>query len=302
MKYLLRKDVIDQVPEIPISEANYAACQEARQVLLEGFAVEEKYEVLISSYLAFEKQILNASASNMVRDYVDYYDFFEVRLGLNICMIDLLTSARMYVDQLGRHVRGCLSGGDDAEGAVKALFSAEYEAHTEYRLMEALRNHVQHHGLPVHDLSSGSHWTSLEADGLLEFSLEVAVVRSFLAENDKFNATVLAEMPRRVDLKAATRRYLDSLSTVQASVRSLIKGSMDQARRTLEDAHRRYGEVYKESLVGLSACKCDDEKCTETVPLLLDWDDIRIKLQKKNSRLINLAKRYVSGKSCDEKP
>ena len=114
---------------------------------LKVFAVEEKYDVLISSYLDFEKQILNASASNMVRDYVGYYDFFEVRLGLNICMINLLTSVRMYVDQLGRHVSGCLPGGNDTESAVKALFSAEYDAHTEYRLMEALSNHVQHHGL-----------------------------------------------------------------------------------------------------------------------------------------------------------
>ena len=61
----------------------------------------------------------------------------------------------------------------------------------------------------------------------MEFSLEVAVIRSLLAENDKFKATVLAEMPGKVDLKAAVRRYLESFSTVQASVRSLIEPSMD---------------------------------------------------------------------------
>ena len=37
MKYLLRKDVMGPVPEIPISEADYAACKDARQILLEGF-------------------------------------------------------------------------------------------------------------------------------------------------------------------------------------------------------------------------------------------------------------------------
>jgi hypothetical protein len=47
----------------------------------------------------------------------------------------------------------------------------------------------------------------------------------------------------------------------------------------------------------------DDEKSedVETVPLLLDWDDIRLKLQRKNARLINLSKRYVSGKVPDKK-
>jgi hypothetical protein len=55
--------------------------------------------------------------------------------------------------------------------------------------MEALRNHVQHHGLPVHNISPGSRWTSLEAEGLLEYSLEFGVVRSLLAENPDFKAT-----------------------------------------------------------------------------------------------------------------
>jgi hypothetical protein len=292
MEYFLRKEVMGQPPQVAISEPDFAASKNARNVLVAGFAIEEKYEVLIASYVEFERKILDASVWSMVRNFVGYYDFFELRLAMNICLINLLTSARMYVDQLPRHVKECVP-----RRRAKALFSTEHDAHPEYRLMEALRNHVQHHGLPVHSASLGSRWTGIKADEFVEFSLEVAVLRSLLEENDKFNAKVLAEMPPNVDLKVATRRYLESLSNVHAGVRGLIEASIDNARRTLEDAHKRYGESYDGSLVGLIACKFDGKKYIETVPLLLDWDDVRIKLQQKNSRLTNLAKRYVSGKS-----
>src|SRR5262245_30667537 len=108
MKYLLKKDVIGDVPEIEITETDYVAYKAARVVLLDGFAIEEKYEILISNYLEFEKQIVEATAASMVRNYLDYSDFFSVRLGFNIRLVNVLTSARLYVDQLEQHVRRCL--------------------------------------------------------------------------------------------------------------------------------------------------------------------------------------------------
>ncbi len=80
--------------------------------------------------------------------------------------------------------------------------------------MEALRNHVQHYGLPVHWVSTGSRWTSPEADGLMEFSVDLLAVRTRLAEDGTFKKEVLAELSERIDLKAAVRRYLESIGTV----------------------------------------------------------------------------------------
>jgi hypothetical protein len=123
----------------------------------------------------------------------------------------------------------------------------------------------------------------------------------------KDNVSLLEECRRIVTrlLQESPVPELEALTAITdekdfEGVRSLIEPSMDHARHTLEDAHARYGEVYKDSLVGLSACQCDGEECIETVPLLLDWDDIRITLQQKNGRLINLAKRYVTSKSRKE--
>lgn len=68
---------------------------------------------------------------------------------------------------------------------------------------------------------------------------------------------------------------------------------MDEARRLIDAARVEYSKIHSGSLVGLAASVYDNSRI-ESTPLLLDWDDIRIKLQKKNRRLINLKKRFVS--------
>jgi len=133
MKYLLGKDVIAKFPVVEITEAEYAAYRAARNALLNAFAIEEKYEILISNYLDFEKQIVEAMAASMVRNYLDYSDFFSLRLGFNIRLVNILTSARLYCDQIEQHVRECLPdlAPDETKARVRALFSAEYDKYRE---------------------------------------------------------------------------------------------------------------------------------------------------------------------------
>jgi len=296
MKYVLRKPVLGEVPEIEISEESYKAYKESREILSNCLAIEEKYEILISNYIDLEEQILSATTSHVVREHLDYSDFFDVRLALNIRLVNLLTSARLYVDQLPQHVEKCVPHLGAAESRVKSLLAAEYDGNPQYRFMEALRNYVQHHGIPVHWTSLGAERTGLGDDGLLEYSTELAAEKSFLEEDGEFKKQILGEISDKVDLKAATRCYIESLSSVHNAVRELIQESVQNSRLRLEDAHRQYQEVCEGSLVGLSACMASDRRLIETVPLLLDWDDVRVKLQKRNRKLTNLRRRYVTGK------
>jgi hypothetical protein len=295
MKYILRKDVLGNVPEIEISEQEYVELQKARNTLSNALSVEEKYEIVISNYLDFEQEILNATTCHMIRDHLDYTDFFKVRLGLNIKLVNLLTAVRLYVDQLSQNVAECLTDNPNTKDDVKRLFSKEYDDNRYYRFMEALRNYVQHRGIPVHWTRQGSRWTSLADDGLLEYSMELASQRSYLEEDTKMKKSVLAEMDEKIDLKAGTRSYIESISNVHESIRSMIADSISSSRKLIEDARHKYSEVYSDSLVGLSAVKWGNHKRVASIPLLLDWDDVRVDLQKRNRKLTNLSKRYATG-------
>jgi hypothetical protein len=200
----------------------------------------------------------------------------------------------LYVDQVNQNIRECIPDVTDSKDAVKSLFSDKYDNHKEYRFMETLRNYVQHRGLPVHHTQFGSRWTSLDDDGLMEFSMELASDPLFLEENGGFKKVVLDEWNGKIDLKQATRKYVELFSEVQEAARAIIAESVTAARKLIEEAQNRYRLIHSGSLAGLSACKCPEEGEIIAIPLLLDWDDIRIGLEKRNRKLVNLSRRYVT--------
>lgn len=296
MKYLLRKAVLDAVPEVEISAHDFANLKAARSVLSNAFAIEEKYEIVISNFLDLEKQLLDVAATNAVRDTLSYAEFFETRSVLNIRLVNLLTATRLYLDQLPQHIGDCVPQKSEASDLVKARCSDEYDKHFEYRFMEALRNHVQHRGIPIHFVQQGARWTSFEDDGQMEFSVHIAAKRSYLEEDEKFKKAILGEISKDIDLMAASRRYIESISAINEFVRELIADSVISARTAIEAAHHSYAQVFSESLIGISALEMNKGQVVSSVPLLLDWDDVRIQLQKRNRQLVNLAKRYVTSR------
>lgn len=239
MKYLLYKAVLDEAPEIEITEDEYEKLKEARSLLSSALAIEINYEILINNYLDFEKHLLNMSIDCLVRnDSLDYLGFFEVRLNMNIRLINLLTACRLYFDQLEHHTKNFAVYITDIAEQVEKLRSNEYDSNKEYRFIEALRNYVQHRGLPVHWILLNRRRTRSEDDHLLEYSIELASLRSYLEEDGKFKKKVLAELDEKIDIKVATRSYLDSISNVHKSVSYMISDRVSSSRQLINSPDR----------------------------------------------------------------
>lgn len=295
MKHILRIHALGKYPEVDLDKNNYESIKKARATLSEGLAMEEKYEILISNYLEFEKEILEHAVQSMIRHPYDYDDFFQVRMSFNRRLVNLLTAARLYVDQLHRHVVATIPDNQNTKDIVASLFSREYDNRLEYRFMEALRNYVQHRGIPVHLVQFNNHAEDSGKERWLIYSMELASQKKYLQEDDEFKKSVLEEIPEEVDLKMAARIYVEGISRVHGAARKLVERSLAEARSIIENAIASYREVFSEKFVLLHAICLDENKIVESVPLLLDWDDVRIKLSKRNSELVNLRNRYVSG-------
>lgn len=285
MKYLLKIDALGQYPEIEVDKGKFDSLKEAKVILFEGFAMEEKYEILITNYLEFEKELLNSTTESMIHSTYRHEDFFFLKMSLNRLMVNFLSSVRMYVDQLHQHV------------TVGSLFSKEYDNCLEFRFMEALRNHIQHRGIPVHFIKLPSKVVEFDAERFIVSSIEVGAKREILREDPKFKKSVLNEITESVDLKFAAKVYVECISRVHSSARKLVECSLAKARSCIEDARASYRKVFPEKFVGLHALCFSNNKIVEKVPLLLDWDDVRIRLSDRNPELVNFRNRYVSGQT-----
>lgn len=292
MPYLLRAQVVGAAPEIPLTAEEFADLHQAHLALTAGLALEGKFEILLSNYLELEKEVLGLAAEQMVRGEISYERMAVAHRAINRQLINLLTTARLYVDHLPHHTNEITGKARQAE--VEALLNAEYDTHFFYRFMEALRNYVQHRGFPAHGLSfPGNRVEGKRRDFV--FSVEFSASKQRLADDDKFKRSVLNESPDSIDLKAACRFYVECLGRVHLAARAMTTPVLDEARNLVEAAMQRYEVAYGRKPTGLAALERSDQgKIERAVPLLLDWDRTRLDLIKRNRDLVNLRDRCVT--------
>jgi hypothetical protein len=293
--YTLRASKARGARSVRISRADFETYQRAQRTLARALGIEELYEILVSNFLEFETFVLDAASQAAVRTVAPYLEQHRLRIGATVKLVNLLSAARMYVDQVPKKVRDCFSPGQEEMDRVKAEFSKEYDAHIEYRFIEAVRNYAQHYGTPVHWTQRGMGWTSLKQDGRLEYHVEIASLRSFLKQDGSFKVQVLEELPERVDLRSCVRRYLESVSKVHHYVRKLLTKPVERSRRALASAHRRFPQKNRTVDVALVAVRSSG-KVRDEIPLLLAWDKMRKDLASLNRELINLHKTHVTGR------
>ncbi|MBI4444035.1 MAG: hypothetical protein HY649_11770 [Acidobacteria bacterium] len=297
MNYILTKNTSVAVPTINLSEIEYVSIKTARNILTNGLSMEEKYDLVISNYSDFEIALMDSAVHSMIGREYTYHDSFLTRAQFNKRIVNLLTAARMYCDQLQRHVAAAVPTNPNAKLQVQQLFSEEKDKCFEYRFMEALRNFVQHFGFPVHWTKFAQSWDGAGGETGLLFTTEVGSSKTNFQEDDAFKKAVLNEAPAIIDLKETIRKYVEALSRVHASAREIVQKSLLEARSTIENAISRYQMEYAGDIVGLFAFFMGDEDAVlEKIPVMLEWDDIRVQLEKRNQLLVNLSKRYVSSK------
>lgn len=295
MSSYIRQNVRSRVPELPISDEQFEAIAQARLVLNAAFALEESYDLLIGNYVEVEQELLTASAKNAVRDLNEYQDFFELRSTVNRRVVNLLTATRLYIDQAPQRLSACATEPEKARSEFKQRTHDHYDATFGYRYLEALRNHVQHCGLAVHSLSINSKWIGEGDSRELELSIQPFSERRYLVADGGFKRNILDEMPEKVVLTLVIREYLQCIGDLHKLVRRCVAEKVKVARQTIQDHLSSYAEIGP--TIGLMAFRADSQGRRESVPLLLDWDDVRMKLVTRNSILVALGRHIVTGRA-----
>lgn len=296
MQFKLKTWALGSFPEIEISNEQFQSLYQAAEVLKAAMAIEEKYELVISNFLDLEKDSLAVSSDYMVRRSNNYSEFFDIRSTFNRRIVNLLTSTKLYIDQIQQHVKIC---NPELTACVKNEFSKEYDTLFEYRFMEALRNYVQHRGLAVHLVSHPAKWIE-DDESLLEFQTKIYTQKPNLEGDKAFKKSVALEMPDKVELILSSRKYISAISRVHSFIRSNIDTVVKSSRDLIESTINQYQDINDGESIGLCAVSFEADgrldNIIERVPLFLSWDDVRIELTNRNRCISNLEKRYVSGK------
>lgn len=295
MGYFLRGAHIGPQTIIEISDARYELLANARRTLVDAGAFEQRYELLLGNFTAFEMFCAEVSLRGTFEFEFRYGKWAEVLSAANRHAINFLTTARLFADHVVRDFKH-LALPEPFADAAKRLLSEAYDATLGYQFVCELRNHVQHRAVAVHGIkgrSKGASWS--------EASMIYCQKKLILEDRGAFKMRVLDQLEDHIDVLAMFRDYMVSVSRVQLALRELIRQACADSREAIEVAMKDYASAQEEDetvrgrVIGLTAVKGGVGNFSEPVPLILEWDDARVAWGDKNSRAIILPNPDANG-------
>lgn len=228
MEYKVYKNVLGSSNELKITKMEYENIKKAKDILFHSLAIEELIDHIFGNYVEWESELAHTSINHMV--YSAAYEIIDRKRLLTRKLVNLLTTCRMYIDQV-QSIGNKISSED-----LKLLFSEQYDANISYRIMEALRNYAQHSGLPLHTLTYNSWREGVYDNDKLFFSTIPKLDPKYLLEDKNFKRTVANEIKneKEINISFALKEYISSLFIVHSKIRENIKEQVDQAANTFQ--------------------------------------------------------------------
>jgi hypothetical protein len=150
--FVMTRWALGAQPEIPLSGERFDRLKRAWSVHVATLAIEEKFDLAISNFAEFEQELLSLSVRHLIRRDHQWDQMSTDRLLLNRRLINLLSTCRLYIDQV-KHDTGSAELPNGTRELFKRALAKEYDRSLGYRVMEALRNFMQHKSLPVTGIS-----------------------------------------------------------------------------------------------------------------------------------------------------
>lgn len=302
MNYRLSNSTARQGAALELSRDEYDDFVASMRRLYLAKDIEEKLDLLLENYFEYEGELLNLGLRYSLFPRLDGLRMDEETQLLIRRTLNLLSAARMYRDQITHAVSQYFKSIGSRKVDVDSLFSVEYDQYLEYRIAEELRNHVQHRGLPLHMVSWPSAWEEMDSpEQRMRFSVVPILSVDDLADEGDFKAKILRQMQASGTsswhLTPILRRYVESLTRVHGSVRSLLSEQVDRDHQSLLRSRERVKaeldvdvtEFVVVAIVNDCGIVVEQHYLSERF-----WER-RLALMRKNDGFQNLSLRYVSG-------
>jgi hypothetical protein len=296
VQYSLRRVAPGKLRHVNIRERTFTAVRTANTGLAVVLNLEEKLEFVLGNYTEYENELLHLAVDNLVWARREWSQHRVAKQIVNRRVINLLSTTRMYLDQV-QHDLGVFGADASAASAVKAASNAEYDSSFAFRVMEALRNHVQHRDLPVHQLTFPLLF-DFDVEPMTRRQTAVPVLNPARLTSDRhFKAPVLKELLARgsqVPLTPLIRDYVAAITRVHSVLRQVTDAAVAEWDATIDGARKYARRVLGGDLDGVLLIA---EHPGEAMVRSYVFDELALErraLRARTRKLDDLAQSYVA--------
>lgn len=281
-----------------ISEDRYDSVKAAKATCIFALELEEKFALLLDNFYEFEIELLKLAEATRIWPSRDHSDSMLERLKLDQRIVNLLTACRLYSDQTDHGISSLFGNPSDELSGVKSFKNSLYDDHWGYRFIEALRNHVQHSGLPVHTISYNKSRIPGAEQDYWQFTIIPQASVKNLAEDSAFKKSILTELMEKgekIDLRPAVREYVECFGKLHKHLREKIHGKLTADRSIYEKAIDEFSTIEGKTVKFPRMIKeNEDETSSEEVALVTEFLDHLDSFRKRNLTNRNLARSFAA--------
>jgi hypothetical protein len=302
MKYGISTLIVGSEGFIEIDEAEYLRVKAARQNLFEILFIEEKFDLVTENFYEYETELLAIASRMMIFSNDDDLSMSRERSLVSRRIVNLLTAGRMYIDQCIQHVERIYGKDSINFGLVKKEMSSQYDKSLGYRVIDALRNYVQHRGFPIHSMKFFRKWVEFNSDSQSLHRVIPIIDVLELSEDSNFKIGTLKELQEiqhdnRVDARPLIREYVAGVCNIHEKIREIIRADIPTWEKCISDTIEKFQGRFGRGnpFAGLVIQSAEsDYKWAEAKHISTIAVERRQVLEKKNGMYVNLDKRYAS--------
>lgn len=230
MRFALAPIIRHRSEPLELTADEYAAIASAKDGLATLVGIEQKFDLVLENYAEYEQALLGLAVQQVVFRANSYARFQRETLLVIRRLSNLLSSCRMYIDQI-QHDTSTVFGPDhQAVLTVRTKCSEEYDTALGYRLMETLRNVMQHRSLSGFVIKHSNEADPPGPNALLKTRLIPLLSVDDLKEGG-LKASVQQELSggERSELNSKVRQYIQGITNIHLAFRqssSAERGAM----------------------------------------------------------------------------
>lgn len=286
---------------IDISCEHFKLLKLAKKNLFEALYIEDKLNLVLENYAEFEQELFNHAINNMLFSTDDWSSKVNEIHTVNRRIVNLLTTCRLYIDQIIHNIRSIYGANSEQERAIKEQKSQEYDSdRLGYCVMEAMRNYVQHRELPILTLSPNMRLIENSSGFFRKRTIKLSIDINTLQEDKKFKQSVLTRLQNLggdvVEFIPLIRQYLVSIGRIHLKIRELLSSDLLKWEETIQSPISKYQEVTGYTS-GLRVVSIDESKNTETISVFVDVIKRRQMLENKNRHLTHYSFHFISNEA-----
>lgn len=273
MKYYLRIVAVNCEQAVEISEAEFKSLTDASNGIRQSASIEEKYNVVVENYVEFERELLNLTLSKVAFQH-GWHPYQMTINTINRRVINLLTTTRLYIDQVPHNLNNIFGHSSEQHLKFENATKAEYNSCLGYRVLEALRNYVQHQEFPIHSIAYQNSIEDRKTGQYKKIYIVPQLEVKLLKQGGRFKASVLKELEdlgEELDIRVFVREYVESIGRIQKFVRHILEPHVETWENAVGEAEAKFKATGEENLLGLGIVSEDDVgHLTEELELFVD--------------------------------